>query len=1044
MKKILLYCLLLTGMASAGQLQAQCNAAFAWDQEGNSLEVHFDDQSTSEQDIVSWHWNFGDGHQSDAQNPVHVFEEYGTFLVCLVIETGMGCVDDICHEVHIEGPPDGCNAAFIWEQYANSYAVDFADQSTSEHDIVSYLWNFGDGHMSDNENPTHTFAEPGVYVVCLTIESETGCEDDICHEVHVEEVAGDCEAAFEWFNGNDNLQIQFHDLSDDDPDIISWHWNFGDGQASEQQNPLHTYDEPGWYLVCLVVENEFGCINDICHEVQVLDQNGDCEAAFEWEATGLTIHFIDNSDDDPDIVSWLWTFGDGHMSDDANPTHTYAEPGVYVVCLTVINEFDCVDDICHEVHVEANNDDCEAAFEWESNGLVVHFIDNSDDDPDIVSWHWIFGDGHTSDDANATHTYAEPGVYTVCLLVINEFGCASDICHQVTVEANNDDCEAAFEWEGSGLVIHFFDNSDDNPDIVSWLWTFGDGHMSDDANPTHTYEEPGNYLVCLTVTNEFGCVDDICHEVFVEGNYVCEADFEWFNGNGDLEIQFHDLSDDDPDIVSWVWHFGDGHSGDGQNPTHTYDSAGVYTVCLIVTNEFGCVSDVCHEVHVGEASGECEAAFEWEGNGLVIHFIDHSDDDPDIISYHWSFGDGHFGDGANPVHTYGEPGVYVVCLTVTNEFGCMDEVCHEVHVGNDDGCEADFEWFSANGDLEIQFHDLSDDDPDIVSWIWHFGDGHTGDGQNPTHTYDSTGVYVVCLVVTNEFGCVSDVCHEVHVGEAHGECEAAFEWEGNGLVIHFIDQSDDDPDIISYHWNFGDGHFGDGANPNHTYDTAGVYVVCLTVTNAFGCVDEVCHEVHVGGSNDDCEAAFEWENDGPTVHFIDQSDDDPDIISWHWNFGDGHSSTEQNPHHTYEEPGGYLVCLVVENEFGCISDICHEVHVTQGIILPLYNNSDYYTALYFTPESAHQATASQGFRINYLPNPVATDLIFDYVIFTPSSLRYEVFDLTGENRLSGRIEAAEPGTYRYSVDVSDLQPGIYMLRLESEGRVVTKTIVLAQ
>lgn len=664
------------------QAFTQCNAEFTWEQLPNTLTIHFNNTSTSEHDIVSYVWHFGDGQNGDGQNPNHTYAQPGTYNVCLIITDSEGCVSDVCHMVLVEQIAAGCDAEFAWEQIPGTLTIHFNNNSTSEHDIVSNVWHFGDGHNGDGENPNHTYDEPGTYNVCLIITDEVGCVADVCHMVTVAPVGGgDCEAAFTWDQGS-GLTVHFFDQSDDDPDIISWHWTFGDGGVSDDPNPHHTYDEPGVYVVCLIVENEFGCESDVCHEVVVEGGGGgDCSAAFEWEqGNGLIVHFIDHSDDDPDIISWHWTFGDGHESDDQNPVHEYAEPGVYLVCIRVENELGCVAELCHEVHVEGNSGDCSAAFEWEQgNNLVVHFIDHSDDDPDIVSWHWNFGDGHEGDGQNPVHEYAEPGVYLVCLIVTNEFGCVADVCHEVVVEAGNGDCSASFTWDlGPGLVVHFFDHSDDDPDIISWHWTFGDGHDSYEQNPVHEYAHSGVYLVCIRVENELGCVAELCHEVHVEGNggEECHAAFTYETGSGNT-IHFIDQSDDDPDIVTWQWSFGDGTSSDDPNPVHTYAEPGVYVVCLIVTNEFGCVSDVCHEVIV-QGPEECEALFnfEYSENGEIVFFNNNSTGGSAHTTWLWNFGDGHMSTEENPHHNYEEPGIYTVCLTMTDSVTeCYDDIC---------------------------------------------------------------------------------------------------------------------------------------------------------------------------------------------------------------------------------------------------------------------------------------------------------------------------------------------------------------------------------
>ena len=147
--------------------------------------------------IVSYHWNFGDNHEGDGSSPYHTYTEGGTYVVCLIITDNVGCVSDVCHEVTVEAlPPSECNAAFIWEQFSGTLEIDFTNTSTSDHDIVSFHWNFGDGHEGDGPNPTHTYTEPGTYLVCLIIETEDGCVSDVCHEVTVQEPEGDCHAEF--------------------------------------------------------------------------------------------------------------------------------------------------------------------------------------------------------------------------------------------------------------------------------------------------------------------------------------------------------------------------------------------------------------------------------------------------------------------------------------------------------------------------------------------------------------------------------------------------------------------------------------------------------------------------------------------------------------------------------------------------------------------------------------------------------------------------------------------------------------------------------
>ena len=1038
-------------LAFSSQLLAQCNASFEFEYIPNTFQVHFIDHSTSEHDIVSWHWLFGDGTESDDQSPTHTYPGPGTYNACLIIMDNFGCASDECHQVIIQESQNECHAAFVADQIGTTLEVEFADQSTSNHDIISWHWTFGDGSESDLHNPHHTYDEPGTYLVCLVITDNAGCVSDICHEVVVEGAPTDCNASFEWEQAANSLQVHFFDNSDDDPDIVSWSWNFGDGHFSDDPNPVHIYDEPGTYTVCLIVQNEFGCVADICHQVVVESAQGECNAIFEWEqeANSLEVHFFDNSDDDPDIVSWYWSFGDGHFSDDANPTHVYEEPGTYTVCLIVENEFGCVADVCHQVVVEGSQGDCSAAFEWDEVGNTgeVLFFDNSDDDPDIVSWHWSFGDGHFSDDANPSHTYVEPGFYTVCLIVENEFGCVADICHQVTVGSVSE-CGAGFQYtvELNSFEVHFTDFSDDDPDIVSWHWTFGDGSESDDQHPTHVYNEAGVYLVCLYVTNELGCESHFCQEIIVgDPEEGCHAAFEWEQFENSFQVHFINHSTSENDIISYTWHFGDGSTGDGQNPNHTYDHAGTYIVCLRIEDNTGCVSEICHEVTVEGSQEECHAAFGFDivPNTLEVHFYDHSDDDPDIISWHWNFGDNHFSEDQNPIHVYAEPGTYVVCLVVVNEFGCASDVCHEVTVGgSSEDCNASFDWEQFENTTEIHFINYSTSDHDIISYHWTFGDGHASDDASPNHNYEEPGTYVVCLRIEDNTGCVSEICHEVTVAPEGGfQAEFTFFQMDNPMNITFSGSGTGNHVIVAWFWDFGDGQTSTEQYPVHVFAHTGTYTVCLTVTDIEGNQATNCHNLTVINDNDLCDASYKFFTDhsGNTIVFKNASEGITDHSTYRWEFGDGTISTEENPDHAYTKPGIYTVCLfVTDTTTGCSSHFCHSLtyHLRYKDLNQDANIEN---------EQAHDTKYNRsagGVNIIRYTNPVRDHVDIEFVVQQAGDVFIEVYDIMGNRKYTREYIHAEAGIHNVTLQHDALQPGMYSIVIRAGEHVASKVVTV--
>ncbi len=441
-----------------------CEAAFYWQPTMDSLEmqtnaIQFMDMSYG--DIVSWEWNFGDGNESEEQNPVHVYEEAGEYEVCLEIENADGSCENIfCELVFVEDSIiwEDCEAAFYWQPTMDSLemqtnAIQFMDMSYG--DIVSWEWNFGDGNESEEQNPVHVYEEAGEYEVCLEIENADGsCENIFCELVFVDDSISweDCEAAFYWHPAMDSLEmqtnaIQFMDMSYGE--IVSWNWNFGDGAESIEQNPVHTYNEAGEYEVCLNIVNIDGTCQDVFCEYVFVDDSiswEECEAAFYWypamdslEMNFNSVQFEDISYGD--IVSWNWSFGDGAASNEQNPVHTYTGSGEYEVCLNIVNvDGTCEDIFCDYVFIEDSiiGNECEAYFEYHPAGDSLNqtegyqFVDLSMGEP--AAWFWDFGDGYFSEEQNPVHEFVEEGIYMVCLYIESEdMTCSSSYCLPIQV-----------------------------------------------------------------------------------------------------------------------------------------------------------------------------------------------------------------------------------------------------------------------------------------------------------------------------------------------------------------------------------------------------------------------------------------------------------------------------------------------------------------------------------------------------------------------------------------------------------------------------------
>jgi PKD repeat protein len=358
--------------------------------------------------VTSYAWDFGDAQTSTLQNPSHTYSADGTYNVCLTSTSPCGS-DTECQTVTVCSLPV---AAYI--SSASSLNVTFTDMSSAN--ATSWSWDFGDGGTSTLQSPLHTYAADGTYNACLISTSACG-SDTVCQTVTV------CAPVIAAYTSTDAfLNVSFTDGSVGS--AVSWTWDFGDGNTSTVQNPSHTYAASGTYTVCLITSSS--CANDtVCQMVSVCDQ---VMASYNSLTTFLNVDFTDNSTGS--AASWSWDFGDAGTSTLQNPSHTYAANGTYNVCLIATSA--CASDtMCQMVTV---CDSSIPAFNITQTTDSVFLTDTSSGT--INSWFWDFGDGDTSIVQNVAHMYTAPGVYSVCLTIVNDCG-SSTTCQSVTIVATS-------------------------------------------------------------------------------------------------------------------------------------------------------------------------------------------------------------------------------------------------------------------------------------------------------------------------------------------------------------------------------------------------------------------------------------------------------------------------------------------------------------------------------------------------------------------------------------------------------------------------------
>ncbi len=474
----------------------------------------------------------------------------------------------------------------------------------------------------------------------------------------------------------------------------------------------------------------------------------------------------------------------------------------------------------------------------------------------------------------------------------------------------------------------------------------------------------------------------------------------------DLTVHFSNTS---TNASTWLWNFGDGTTSTEPEPTHTYAADGQYTVMLIASND--CGSDTTSlTVEVGSEPVANFSASDTVGCApFSVQFTNLSS--ANATSFQWTFEGGNPATSTevNPVVTYSTPGTYDVKLVASNSQGSFTLIVPDyIHV-----LDKPVAAFSADvTDLSVSFSNASQN---ATSWLWNFGDGSTSTEPEPTHTYAADGQYTVMLIASND--CGSDTTSlTVEVGSEPVANFSASDTVGCApFSVQFTNLSS--ANATSFQWTFEGGNPATSTevNPVVTYSTPGTYDVKLVASNSQGS-STILYEnyIHV---LDEPVANFSYQTDGLTVTFTDLS---AGATMWEWDFGDGQTSLEQHPVHTYAAPGEYEVLLTARNECGLSSN-------GQKIMVE--------------PNATLETSVLDRFVV--YPNPNEGKFMVQLQVRHRTTFDLMMVNALGQIVFADSFEAG-PGLHDHPLRLLHLTAGVYYLRLHADGKTAMRKVVVVK
>jgi gliding motility-associated-like protein len=881
----------------------------------NTLTIDFQDLSSVTSDVV---WDFGDGTISNQNNPQHQYNSEGFYDVTLYSISVEGCKDTLRKVEYVKFIYPEINFSISDNEICKNEVISFLDSSKGL--FLSYNWDFGNGVISTDKSPTHTFSNVGVFPLTLSITDTFGCVSVHNTEViTVQEVVADFSSSSSSSSNCPPLITSFNNNSTGN--IINYNWIFGDGISSNQQSPSHLYSYSGNFNVGLIIEDDFSCSDTLIFEnlISVFGPTGNFTFSDSLICNSDSVSFLANTEN---VDSYLWDFGDGIFSVDSNPVHLYSSGNFYHPILIISNSSSsCQLIVSSEDSIEVRQVILDVGLDRSlclGDSIVLNIVTN------VSSFNW--DNSLYISNTNAQNPLVFPITSSMFYVTSTDGMCFSSDSVFVDVYDNipqptftnlkNCYLDSMEFFASSGIVASSFD----------WEWKILGENLSS-QNSFFKFDTLGIYSVELMVTN----LDNNCTATFINNVEVLPIPLVDFTSEevciGE-KTSFINLSASD--INTSLWSFGnDFQSSFQSNPSNVFSEVGVFNTTLVVSSDNGCLNSITKEVVVHEIPEiEMSVSTQCEGEESQLFATLNSSDS---VIWEWSFSDNSFLDSKQfTTHLFPYFGVYDISLKATSIYSCVANLSATATINPNP--KVDFEVIRICEGENTQFINESTVElGSIFSYEWSFLGSTVSNDKNPSHIFGNPGIHSVLLNVTSSDNCSANLERDIVIHSLPQVNFLADREVCEDEELSFVNNSLVDGLITSVKWEFGDNSFSEEENPNHSYRNPNFYTISLEIETEFGCSSFIEKENFIQVIESPL-ARFSMSDNkvsllSSEIIFTNLSDEN---LYFEWDFDNGIINSEDRVvSNSFSETGLFEVLLYVENEFGCRDELIHEVVVEE-------------------------------------------------------------------------------------------------------------------
>lgn len=913
---VLFLVFLIASEYSSGQISA---FSFGPSQGCAPLMVQF---SNFSQNAVSYHWDFGNGNSSTLADPSNVYSTPGTYTVTLTVSGPGGIISSSAQSLQVLAKPVADFNVLQTSGCQNYGVFNFLNLSSQ---FDSCIWDFGDGTISNVQNPVHSYDIAGTFTVTLVVfNKQFGCSDSkvMSNLVTVfpaptasinfsDSVSCDLSHPFEF-----NAQVS---------NAVAWKWDFGDGNHSNSLPATHAYQDTGYFDISLYLTSSHGCTDSILQAARVHLKWNPVPVINMTEDTGCVPLDLIVYTTPIQGASYDWSLGNGGSKFVSVFYYTYWAAGHFPVQLNITYSNGCQNSSA----VKPVSVLPRPSF-WfqllDTNGCAPLQIQLQSQGVTPSSWAWDFGDGSGSNLANPVHSYTTNGQYSVSLTATSPNGCTNTYVSQgkITVYAPVADFQSDVNSGCPPLQVNFTNLSQN---AQSYLWDFGDSTISASTDPFHTFTSKGLFPVSLIASDMHGCADTMfmSQPVVVSDIAVNYQMPDTITDCAPYSINLADASG----ASFYSWDFGDGTTSADPNPYHVFTDPGTYTVSLSTQmSPNGCEYNIpVFQVLQLDAAKPGFTFSASECPPYEVFFIDTS---VNASSWSWSFGDGTGSSLKNPSHIYASPDVYNITLEASSPGGCRSSMQVSTGIALAGlSASATVECTDTIPPFNVRFYSNS---TGATWWLWIFGDGDSSVAENPVHVYNSAGPFNVSLIIGNDscqfiydFPPVS-FGSPINTGLDPGSQAVSYEPPVYHCSPHAVSFSNPVQDAVSWTWDFGDGNFSSLASPQHIYSDGGAFLPLLYVTKITGDIDtvRVSDTIFVAGSISD----FQISKVNLCSGVLVEVDAGNGIHSCQWEFDTLIINNSTSASHLYPNINAtYLISLLLTDSFNCTSHVVKSVNI---------------------------------------------------------------------------------------------------------------------